>query len=302
MQDLKAFRRYFNEYMHGELLKFERKRKWLVFKIMLVLSITLGIVIWVLYISVAAISLFFLIPLFSIISLIRYWVAQFKAEYKPLVVTMVLRFIDERMKYYHKDYIPLDTFIRSGIYPFVPMYYKGEDYITGKIGDVFFEMSELHIHHPMGISGELQHIFDGIFFHARFNTPFRGHVVVFPRSRWQMFIRTMKAFTMYGGREIKDVGDELFKQEFMVFADLGVRYHDVLTPDFVRTINGYHLKSKKDIYVAFHDAHFFFGIEEPRNLLDAEVFSSNLDFDLLALFYEEIYMLTRLVEDFDLKH
>lgn len=301
MKDIKDFRRYFNEHMRTELLYYERKRKLLVFAILCILGITFAIVVWVLYLSVAAISLFFLIPLFSVYNIIRYLIQQFKAEYKPLVVPLILKFIDDRILYYHKEYVPLDSFLRSGIYPFEPQFYGGEDYITGKIGDVFFEMSELHIQHSMGISNQLEQIFDGIFFHALFSTPFKGHVVIFPRNRWQLFIKTMKEFTLYGGREILDVGDEKFREAFIVFADLGVRYHDVLNKDFLETLNSY-LDRERDIYVSFYDTHFFFGIDEPRNLLDASIFSTNLDFELLADFYKELSMLTRLVEDFDLKH
>lgn len=302
MQDIPAFRRFFNDHLHSKLIKFERKR------FLLLLQMGLGILflgiatLWVLYVELAALVLFLPIPYWLFYEYIRRQIKLFKRGFKPLVVEAILRFIDPRLKYYSEEYIAFDTFNRSSIFPVEPDIYRGEDYITGKIGEVTFEMCELHIAHPSLIRGRLQKLFEGVFFHAKFNFSSKGRIVIIPRKRWQRFIKTMKNITRYGGYEIKKTGNAVFDDEFLVYADPNVHYKEVLTPNLLETINNYHLQSRKEVYASFIDSHFFMAIAEPYQLLDAHIFTSNVNFELITAYYEELYVFTSLVEDFDVMH
>jgi hypothetical protein len=120
--------------------------------------------------------------------------------------------------------------------------------------------------------------------------------------RWQRFIKTMKNITRYGGYEITKTGNKVFDEEFLVYADANVNYKEVLTPSLLETINNYHLNSKKDVYASFVDSHFYIAIAEPYHLLDAHVFTTNVNFELLVAYYEELYVFTNLVEEFDIMH
>jgi hypothetical protein len=302
MNDLSQFRQYYNQHLHADLVNFDRRRRRLVLLILFSLGFGIGLTIYVLVLGIVALIFFLIIPWFSIWWLIRQQVKHFKEDYKPMVVQSILRFIDPRYRYYHKEYISLDTFVRSGIFPFVPKFYHGEDYITGKIGEVFFEMCELKVSHVMGFKQKLEHIFGGVFFHANFNTPFKGRIVILPREGWQTFVATMKDFSRYGGYEVKGIGSEAFQEDFIVYTDQDVVYKQVLNEHLIATIYNYYSKSKKKVYVSFVNSHFFFGIEEPRQVLEAHIFSANIDFKLLRSFYEELVLFTRLVTDFDLEH
>lgn len=302
MEDLKAFRRYYNNHLHSKLVAFE-SRRWLLL-IMISLGTIALIVITVLVISIgmAALLLFLPIPYWFFYQLMKRQIRNYKKTFKPLVVQAILNFIDSRLKYYPEQYVPYDTFNRSNIFPVEPSVYLGEDYIIGKIGEVSFEMCELHIQHPSYIKARLEKLFEGVFFHAKFNYNSKGRIVIIPRQRWQRFIKTMKNITRYGGYEIKETGNPVFDKEFLVYADPKVNYKEVLTMGLLNTINNYHIESKKEIYASFVDSHFYMAIAEPYQLLDAHLFTSNLDFELIAAYYQELYIFTKLVEDFDIMH
>ena len=302
MESIAKFRNYYNLYLHSELAKFDQKRKWLVVQILLAFGGGIWLSIYVFLLRVPALIIFLLIPWTGIWWYLNKEIKTFKGAYKPLVVQSILHFIDPRFRYHHNSYINRDTFDRSGIFPFSPRFYSGEDYITGKVGEVFFELCELKISHTIGFKQKVEKVFEGVFFHAKFNTPFQGRVMILPRQDWQNLVGTMRDFARYGGFEIKNLGDDSFQKEFIVYADKGVRYNQVLNRDLIDTIHNYHLKSGKKVYASFVNAHFFFGVEEQKKVLDASIFSANIDFRLLRAFYEELYLFTSLVRDFDLQH
>lgn len=301
MDRLAEFRRFYNDVLHAKLVEFESKRYRLVFAVLGLAAVLITVSILVISLGVFALSFFLLIPWYGWLSYYRRRVHQFREDFKPTIVNEILKFIDPSLRYYHKEYISRDTFLRAGIFPVNPDYYKGEDYIMGKIGDVFFELCELHIMHPSALRGKMVNWFEGIFFHANFHNNFKGHIVMIPRPEWQSYIPVIKGFTKYGGGEIKGLGNAEFQREFAVYGQKDVHYKELLTPQLLETITNYHHDSGKKVYVAFKDSHFFIAIAEPYELLEAHVFISNLDFKTMGMFYEELLLFTRIVEDFDVR-
>lgn len=281
---------------------FERQRKQLIFFMSVGVILMLVLTIFVLTLDMFALSIFLFVPWFLLFRFYRYRANLFTAGFKPIVVSSLLDFMDSSLTYYHKDFISKDTFLRSGIFPINPELYYGEDYIMGKIGEIFFEMCELELYHTNKIRGKLDKWFEGIFFHANFNTSFKGRIIMIPRPDWQLFIPVMKEYTKYGGYELTDTGNPKFDKEFLVYIDRDVHYKEILTPELIRAINQYHLKSGKKVYASFYNSHFYMAIDDPQNLLEASVFHANLNFELIAAYYRELTLFTNIVKDFDITH
>lgn len=302
MEDIGKFRRFYNDHIHRKLMVFERQRKQLIFLMFIGIVLLLLATIFILTLDMFALSIFLFVPWFLLFRFYQYRADIFKAGFKPIVVRSLLEFMDSSLTYYDKDYISKDTFLRSGIFPMNPELYYGEDYIMGKIGEIFFEMCELELYHTDEVKGKLEKWFEGIFFHANFNTNFKGRIVMIPRTDWQLFIPVMKQYTKYGGYELKDTGNAAFDKEFLVYIDRDIHYKDILTPELITTINQYHLKSGKKVYASFYNSHFYMAINEPRNLLEASVLHANLNFELIAAYYQELSLFTEIVKDFDIMH
>ena len=302
MEDLEAFQQFYDADLKPQLLRFEKRRK------RLLLSMGLGVLVLILgsigifSFGLFSLSVFLVIPWFLLFRFFRYRAAVFRAGYKPIVMKALLDYMDDNLTYYAREYISKDTFERSHIFPNTIRQYKGEDYIMGKIGEIFFEMCELEIFHINPIQGRLERWFGGIFFHANFNTAFKGRVVMLPRSRRQDFLATIKYYTRYGGYELTETGDEVFDDAFLVYLDRDVPYKDILTPELIAAIKQYRFSSGKQVYASFYNSHFYVAIDEPQNLLQASVWHSNLSFERIVAYYTELLLFTQIVRDFDIMH
>lgn len=302
MDDIGKFRRFYNDHLHRRLLGFEKQR------LQLLLFLGLGCLflgvfsVWILSFDLFALSIFLVVPWFLVVRFFRYRAAIFRSGYKPIVMDGLLAYMDNDLTYYPREYISQDTFERSHIFPNTIREYKGEDYIMGKIGEIFFELCELEIFHINPIRSQTERWFGGIFFHANFNTAFKGRIVMLPRNRRQDFLATIKYYTRYGGYELTQTGDKRFDEEFLVYLDRDVHYKDILTPELIGAINRYHLNSGKEVYASFYNSHFYMAIDEPQNLLQASVWHSNLSFERIVAYYRELLLFTQIVRDFDVMH
>lgn len=289
--------------MHAKLLVFEQERKRLLFFMFIGAVLLFIATALVLTFNMFALSVFVFIPWGLLFHYYRLLSIAFTDRFKPLVVRSLLEFMDNKLTYYHKEFISKDTFLRSRIFPVNPELYYGEDYIMGKVGETFFEMSELELYNVSEVKAKLEKWFQGIFFHANFNTNFKGRIVLIPRQEWQRFIPVMKDFTKYGGYELVNAGGGAeFDEAFLIYVDRDIHYKDILTAELMATIYGYYISSGKKVYASFYNSHFYMAINEHRNLLEASVLHSNLDFELITAFYKELLMFTELVQDFDIRH
>ena len=93
----------------------------------------------------------------------------------------------------------------SNIFRIRPASYAGEDHISGKIGELDFEMSELEVKEMSKVRNRLNYVFRGVFLlHAKFAKPRRGAIMILPRAFNQYLTRTMKDFNLKGGKPIDE--------------------------------------------------------------------------------------------------
>ena len=91
--------------------------------------------------------------------------------YKANVAKKVFELIAPDLQYSPQSYVSQDLYRRSKIFSREVNIYKGDDRLSGKIGDTLLEFSELHTQRRVR-SGKRTHyetIFRGIFFVADFN-------------------------------------------------------------------------------------------------------------------------------------
>ncbi|MEL6924456.1 MAG: hypothetical protein AAFO94_10450, partial [Bacteroidota bacterium] len=201
MRRLDEFRLYYNHTIHPELLRQERKRLRLLRLIFLSCILLVGLLFLEFYLRTLVLSLFLLIPIGLYISWLLYRVRKFVADFKPRVISLVLDFLDDgpnygTMRYDSKRYITKDRFMQSMIFSGNAPFYSGEDYISGRVGEIKFEMSELTVRDYSRVRNKLNDIFEGVFIYARFNKPMRGTVVIIPDKYRQFLIRSIKHFNI----------------------------------------------------------------------------------------------------------
>ena len=227
MKRLDEFRIYYNHTIHPELLRLERQRLNLLGLIVLSSLLLTAIFIAELYLNILVITLILMLPIGVYIGYLAYRIRKFVLTFKPNVVNLILDFIDDSLNYGTLTYeskkkISKDRFLASRLFVTKAQVYDGEDFISGKIGELDFELCELKVQENSPVSANLNEVFKGIFLHATFTEPMEGVVLVWPRSKRQYLIRTIKAFTWEDGENADhEILTEEFRETFMTYASMG---------------------------------------------------------------------------------
>ena len=304
MRRIEDFRLYYNHTIHPELMRMERKRKRLLWLLLASLFLLAIILFLQFYLNVLALSLLLIIPFGLYISFLLYRIQQFRATFKPHIVNLILDFIDDSLnygtlKYDSKGFIEKKRFLSSHLFATKASYYQGEDFINGKIGELDFELCELKVKELSRVRNRLNYVFRGIFLHTVFNRNLRGEMIILPTAFKQYQSHTIRAFNRRGGDNIDDQLEEDFTRVFMTYATTDAGVSRFLSEEMQEVLVGFRNDTGKEIYVSFIENDIFIAITEPKDLLEPYIFKSNVSFDLVREFFEDIYLLMQMVEDID---
>ena len=308
---LEQFRIYYNHTIHPELLRMERKRINLLRLFFFSIIFMIGILLFEFYIDILALTLLLAIPLGAYISYLLYRIQRFRLTFKPNVVSLILDFIDDGLnfdpayplKYDPKKKIEKDRFFKSQIFATGAPLYAGEDFISGRIGEMDFEMSELLVKEFSPVANRLDIVFKGVFMHSTFPEDAIGRVVIWPRHLRQFHTRAIKEFTWNKGKnQDEEVNNPLFKELFLTYASRGTHVQSILSEPMQDAIVQYCMSTGKELYMSFIDKEIYAAVSEDKDILEPYLFRSNLSFELVREFFEDINLLLRIAEDFDQTH
>jgi len=304
MKRLDQFRIFYNQTIHPELRRLERKRRRLLYLLFSSILLLIAILFLQFYLNILVLSLFLMIPFGFYITFILYRIRRFKMTFKPHVVNLILDFIDDGLNfgtltYNSKRFIPKSRFLASKIFVTAAPEYLGEDYISGKIGELDFEMCELEVREFSKVRNRLNYIFKGVFLHTAFNRSARGEIIILPEKFKQYLSRSIKSFNSIGGVDVSELMTEDFNDSFMTFATRNANLSGLLSEDMQNALVNYRMESGKEIYVSFIEQDIYIGITEPKDILEPYIFSSNVSFDLVREFFEDINILLSIIEDID---
>lgn len=283
----------------------ERKRKRLLALIAVSGLLILGILIIEFYVNIPALTLFLLIPISFYIAFLLYRVQQFRITFKPKVVNLILDFIDDglnigTLSYDPKKKVDLKTFMASGIFRIRPAVYQGEDHISGKIGELDFEMSEIEVREMSKVRNRLNYVFRGVFLHAKFVKPRRGAIMILPRAFNQYLTKTIKDFNLRGGKPLGEPQlSRRFNRNFITYATPQAFTNVLLSDEMQHAIVDYKERTGKEIYISFLVNDMYLAVTEPRDMLEPKIFQSNLSYALIREFFEDIQLLVTIVQDID---
>jgi hypothetical protein len=328
---LNEFRIFYNHTIHPELMRQERRRKSLLRLILFSLIFLAAVALVSAYISVPALTILLLLGVASYLTYLINQVKLFQEGFKPKVVSLILDFIDNSVSfgtlyYDEKKFISRERFEASKIFGSNAdlELYRGEDQITGRVGEMEFEMSELVVRELSQVRSRYHYIFRGVFLHAKYHKELSGELLILPRAYKQFLSRSILAFTArkYNCNVDSLIENEDFKKYFTVYAwDADespcdkTRYH-LFNADAVETVRSaavFHLLSKemqsvlvdyrekigREIYVSFIGRDIHVAVTQPKDMLEPHPLKSNVSFDLVREFYEDLTMLFGIVRDFD---
>lgn len=289
--------------MRMERLRLRLLRLCFVSAVVLVALLVLGL-------SAGELSILFAlaIPIVFYLVFLGFRVRKFIQTFKPRVVRLVLDFMSEapnmgRLDYEPDGLISRETFFQSMLFPETAPIYLGEDLIYGKVGEMDFQLCELRVEGFSAIHNRLELIFGGIFLHAVFPEETSGQIVIWPRSRRKYLARAIRNFTLEGGyNNDAEILNPEFREVFLTHATKKTHVAGILSEPMQEAIVRYQQLSGKDIYLSFIDQEICIAITETRDILEPFIFRSNVSFELVKGYYQDIQLLLSIVEDFDQTH
>ncbi|GJM34152.1 MAG: hypothetical protein DHS20C18_31530 [Saprospiraceae bacterium] len=308
MDRLDDFRIYYNHTIYPELIRLERYRIRLIRLIFFSSLMGIALLIVEMYLSILVVALVLTLPVVVYISYLTYRIQRFRQTFKPQIMNLILDFMNglpnySNLKYDPKKKLEKDQFFKSGIFETSAVYYEGEDFISGMVGEMEFELCELAVREISPVSNKLTEVFEGVFLYAIFGEDAEGSIVVWPRKKRQYLTRSIKAYNWRGGENMDDeILNEQFREKFLVYATEDTHVVGILSEPMQEALVKYTEKTGKDIYLSFHNKEIYAGITEPRDLMEPFLLRSNLSFELVREFYLDIALALRIVRDFDQTH
>ncbi len=305
MERMHDFRIYYNQTIHPELLRMEIKRKRVVRLIIISSFLLLGLIVIQLYINILAITLLGIIIIAFYILWLGNRALQFRSAFKPNVVHLLLDFISDNLnyknfKYDAKKFLPRSTFLDSKLFATPAIFYRGEDYVSGSIGSVNFELCEILVQDVSLVNGKLQSVFKGIFLYSKLKEEYSETMWIIPKNKKQFHLRAIEALTVDGGQNVDHLlQDAPYLEKFHTYATQNGDWKKFIPLEKQQMIAKFHERSQKDIYLSFVNNNVYLFLAEPNDFLEPYLLKSNVSFELVRDFFEDLQIVLTIVEDLD---
>lgn len=303
------FRLFYNQSIHPELLHMELRRRRLVRLLTVSILLLLGVVALQVYLNIFLITLVLLIPIGCWIAYLAFRIQVFFKEFKPRIVELLLDFIDNDVNFTFKGYEPkgkiaAEHFLESRIFTTADDY-VGEDLISGQVRETPFEACELRVREFSDVRNRLDYVFRGIFLIADYQRwDMHGGVLVLPDAYRKYLSRSERAFHLIGGRRIRGSVLPEFEAIFDTYATPDARVKDIISAEMQRAILQFrhHFQQsnrQKEIYFSVIGDKIYLALTQDRDLLEPSLFVTNVSFEMVKEFYDDLALLLNLVKEVD---
>ena len=269
----------------------------------------LGVVALQVYLNIFLITLVLLIPIGCWIAYLAFRIQVFFKEFKPRIVELLLDFIDNDVNFTFKGYEPkgkiaAEHFLESRIFTTADDY-VGEDLISGQVRETPFEACELRVREFSDVRNRLDYVFRGIFLIADYQRwDMHGGVLVLPDAYRKYLSRSERAFHLIGGRRIRGSVLPEFEAIFDTYATPDARVKDIISAEMQRAILQFrhHFQQsnrQKEIYFSVIGDKIYLALTQDRDLLEPSLFVTNVSFEMVKEFYDDLALLLNLVKEVD---
>ena len=307
MHNPEEFKVFYNQTIHPELVRLDMQRLSMLRRIFFSLILMTGVAVLIFLVEIFVVALVATIPFAIYISYQFRKIQKFRAAFKPRVVELILDFIDDdllfgELKYDAKGKITREKFSQSSIFGAKPAVYKGEDYIEGRIGDVEFEMCELLVEEFSKVRKRLDLVFRGIFVRAKFFYPLHGSLLVIPRNELPRRSEALKSFVRSKGMPLDPfVKHQKFVEHYTVYGSQNAKVQELLPSELMNFI----LEARErtgEIQLSIFKENCYVAIANTKDILEPRIFQSNVSYELVQEFYEDIYAALFIVRALDEAH
>ncbi len=303
------FRLFYNQNIHPELLNLEQRRRRLVRLLGLSVLLLAGVALLQVFIGIFLVTLLLLVPVGLWMAYLVFRVQVYYQEFKPRVVGLVLDFIDNDvnfsgLRYAAKGAVGEAKFLSSKIFTHADEY-LAEDYISGQVREMPFELCELRVREFSDVRTRLDYVFQGVFLVGDFQRPdMRGGILLLPDAYRKYLTRSERAFHRIGGRRQRNNLLPEFEAFFDTYATPNVRIKDILSEELQQGILKFRQyfqenNRQKEIYLSIIDDKIYIALTQDKDLLEPSLFQNTVSFEIVREFYYDIGMLLNILQKMD---
>lgn len=312
MKSVEEFKSFYDSVLIAELEPIEEQRKLYVAKTWHITYIWIGGLLasaglGFLLIYLAAIPFIVMIVMLVMQYQKRSEIGKFiHSNFKKNVIEKTLHNINDSLEFYPEKCMSQSTFAASKIFTNSGTRYKGDDYVTGKVGQTEISFSEIHAEdYTKDKDGRKQYytIFRGVLFVADFHKDFAGETFVLTDTAEKMLGGLGKMFQkMNVSRpQLIKLENVIFEKQFVVYGTDQIEARYIITPVLMETM--IELNSRyKGVQFSFINSKVFITIPQKKNMFEPNYYSSLLKFDYLKEYYELLYYCISLVEILELNN
>jgi len=226
----------------------------------------------------------------------KYSSSYFRKAFKDNVVSRLVTFLDEGLRFSAHGCVPRSYFEDSRLFRNIN-HYQGEDLIHGEVSGFEFTFSEVHAQREKRDSKgrkTKQTIFRGMFFAVELPERVPTTTMIYPRRASQpRFSREVERIKLE---------DPIFERAFNVYAEDQVGARILLTTRFMEQVMALRGLCKQTPYLSFSRKHLYIAVPSRENLLEASLFQSVLNPVTIRRFISELDTVLGMVKELHLQN
>ena len=209
---------------------------------------------------------------------------DYAKDFKIKVINPLIGAIDPHLLYNPDFMISQYLFERSNLFPHSIDRYSGNDYVKGSIDGVPLEFSDIHAEYQTKDSkGRTQWhtLFRGLFLVAEFNKYFKAKTVILPDQAQKSFGTLIGGWLQshnFSRDDLIRLDDPTFEKAFVVYGNDPIEAHYILSSSMMKRILEFQKKVSYPLYISFVQNHIHVGIGTKKDLFEAAIFTSLLDY------------------------
>jgi hypothetical protein len=242
---------------------------------------------------------------------LTYWLSlrDYAWGFKNEVVGRLVKFVSPALSYDQSALIGEETFRSGRLFEHRIDSYRGEDCVSGNVGETTVRFSEVNArYYSRGSKGEKHWhtLFKGLYFIADFNKHLRGRTVVVPDvaervlGGWLGGLFQKINFSRSG--ELVKLESPEFERYYAVYADDPVEARYVLTPAMMERLVEFRERpdTGDEVFVSFAGPCVHVALPMDRDLFEPRYLGTVRDRRLLQEYFLDLALALGIVEDLDL--
>ena len=249
---------------------------------------------------------FFAVAYFGLGAIIyKFLTKEYTSDFKNRVIEPLIHAIDEGLSYMSDLHIPTEYFTKSELFGTFDKI-EGNDYVKGIVNDVPIEFSDLHAqkrHVDSKGRERWDTIFQGLFIVSEFNKNFQGKTVVLPDTAQNLFGDLIGGWLQsnnIGRGELVKLDDIEFEKEFVVYSTDQIEARYILSHSLMQRLLTFKQKSKHPLYVSFVGESIHMAIYYNKDLFEASVFHSLLNYKIAMEYVTTLHLAISIVDELKL--